>query len=121
MELNCDNCDQILEKYLCDMPEEWRIPIITSICESLTRADCEDVSKCETLTSLSAFSRTSDTVSFSFSDETGEIFTRSFEIPKTQTLSAVLPYCLASQEDWDNMTFLERLEALIDIRCACCD
>lgn len=124
MLLSCDNCELVLAKYLCDMPDIWRKAIVKVICKSLYDAtlDCEDIKECQTLTSLSAFTQTKDQICVEFKNERGEISKRCFVFPGIMdtALQDVDPWCIASAEEWVLMTYAEKVQAIIDYRCECC-
>ena len=58
MKVTCSNCEEIVEKYLCDIPHSWRVQISKVLCETITQdftMGCPEVQECETLTTLSNF------------------------------------------------------------------
>jgi len=126
MEVNCLNCKEKLSIYLCDIPEKWRDQIVTSLCLAIeadnTTLDCKDVDDCFYTANLSAFTRDGILISISYTDENQEIVTRSFNFTQLieSSMEGLDPKCIASQEDWDNMTYIEKIQAIIDYKCICC-
>ena len=123
--MNICNCKKDLEAYLCDIPAEWREGIVNALC--YVYADtCEDdvcvgIKECETLTFLSPFSVQDDTISISYKSEK-YTSTKSFDLIPVidNTLDTVDPFCLTTDEEWADLSFVERLELLISKRCECC-
>jgi len=119
MNINCENCNEVFSKYLCDIPSKWRDQIVTALCKAVEEKytiACADVKKCETLTSLSSFTVSGSEVSITFKDENGVSWVRTFDMNDliSSSLDAVDPKCVASQEDWDSWTFTERVQAIIN-------
>lgn len=124
MKITCQNCEQVISEYLCDVPSQWRTQIAKAICANLNEQqslDCEAVRNCETVTTLSAFSIEGTQVCITYMDEDRESFTRCFDWQDIQNtiLDDVDPKCITSQEIWDEMTFTERIQAIIDYACTC--
>lgn len=134
MNLDC-NCAEQLSAYLADIPSEWRTQIINAICDNLGGDDSnpggdnggdittnEVVKYCETTKTLSAFTQTSDSVSFIFTDENGVEWVREFKYTTLleNSLDGVDPKCIMSQESWDLLTFENKLQAVLDYKCICC-
>ena len=122
--ITCNNCEQVVSEYLCDLPSEWRKQITKVICQTLTSQttiDCEDIKNCETVTSLSGFSVQGTEVCITYKDEKGISFVRCFNWNDVQnsTLDDVDPRCITSQEIWDDMSYAERIQAIIDFACDC--
>ena len=122
--ITCNNCEQVISEYLCDLPLEWRKQITKVICKTLssqTTINCDDVQKCETLTSLSGFTINGSEVCITYKDEKGISFKRCFDWGDVQnsTLDDVDPKCITSQEIWDAMSYTERIQAIIDFACDC--
>ncbi len=125
MNLNCQNCVATLSEYLCDVPSEWREKIVKVICDGLqseSSAACEDLVACQTVTKLSAFEKSTDSISISYTDEKGKKFKRSFSFVDLLNTAAneVDPKCVASQDDWNSWTLQEKLNAVIEKDCDCC-
>lgn len=76
---NCISCKEELKAKLASIPSEWREVIATAICENKQTVTCEDLTDCETLTSLSAFSVVGDNVCISYKDENGVTVQRCFD------------------------------------------
>jgi len=123
IDITCNNCEQVVSQYLCDLPSEWRTQMTKVICDALGNQsfDCTDVKSCETLTSLSAFTVIGSQVCITYKDEKGISFERCFDWEDAQnsTLDNVDPRCITDQETWDAMTFPERIQAIIDYACDC--
>lgn len=140
MNLTC-NCEEQLEVYLCDIPHEWKRSIIRAICDNNTGGgdgngtgpgdsdgdgipdDVEDlIENCETVKTISSFTQTSDSITFTFTDEHGNVFVRSFKFTDLieASLDGVDPKCLMSQEAWLALTHEEKLQAIFDYKCTCC-
>lgn len=118
------NCHKDLHAYLCDIPFEWRDPIVKALCLILSEqpSECQGVSDCETLTFLYSFSINGNILSIQFKDEDGQLTTSSIDI--TTALNDVLddvdPKCIMSVEAWQALSFEEKLQAIIDAQCDCC-
>lgn len=118
--ITCNNCEELMQKYLCDLPFEWRYQISKVICKYLNKEEsikCSEVKKCETLTSLSAFTVNGDEVCIDYKDENGQTVHRCFNMSDAGlTLNS---QCIMAQEDWDLLTWPEQIQALIDYVCEC--
>lgn len=112
-----------MSKYLCDVPSKWREQIIKVICDKIAPTDdeCEKFKECETVTKLSAFSVDGSEVCVTYTDENGIEFTRCFDMQTAlnSSLDNIDPMCIASQEDWDSWTFIERVQAIVSFGCTC--
>lgn len=120
MKITCNNCEEVIQGYLCDLPSEWRSQIAAVICKFLnhsTSVSCSDVKKCETLTSLSAFSINGSQVCIDYTDENGVVNHRCFDM--TQVGLNLNPKCIMSQQAWDALTWEQQIQAIIDYRCTC--
>lgn len=119
------NCHKDLEKYLCDVPDQWREGIVKALCyvfdDKCEDDECEGVKDCETTTFLSDFTVEGNEVSISYTNERNTR-TLSFDVVELidNALDIVDPKCLASIEDWAEMTYVERLQLLLDAQCECC-
>lgn len=127
MKIDCSNCEQVLNKYLCDLPTSWRGQLVDVICKGICddfSFKCEDVENCETLTSISDFTKTGDKISISFVDEEKKSFTRAFDISTilNNALNTVDPKCMMSQQDWNKLSYKSKLQAIInyEAECKCC-
>lgn len=122
--MDCFECNKLLSRYLMDVPEKWRVPMVDVICNNLIsrELDCPDITKCETLTTLTAFTFKGNVVEISYINETGLPLTRSFDFSSLldSSLKGVDPKCLMSQEDWDALTYTEQIQAIVTFRCDCC-
>lgn len=120
MKITCNNCEDVIQGYLCDLPSEWRKQIAYVICKFLnpaTSISCSDVKKCETLTSLSAFSVNGNEICIDYKDENGVTVHRCFNI--AQIGLTLDPKCIMSQQAWDALTWEEQIQAIIDYACSC--
>jgi hypothetical protein len=116
--------EQILQ-YLDALPQKWAEQIAELLCqidEDRDDVDCQTVKDCETVTSLSDFTVSGTTVSIKYTDENGTQVTRSFDAGAivNGTLDDLDPNCLASAEEWNSLSYDERIQLLIDAHCACC-
>lgn len=123
MKITCSNCNEVISKYLCDIPSAWREQMVKVICDKIaaTDDDCDKFKECETVTKLSAFSVSGGEVCITYTDEDGVEFTRCFTIENTlnSVLDDIDPMCIASQEDWDSWTYKERIQAIVTFACTC--
>jgi hypothetical protein len=124
MRVSC-NCTEVLEKYLCDIPSKWRTQIITTICNSIDEdkdLNCEEVAKCETLTTFSAFTMVGNIISITYRDEEGIEWVRSFDFTSiiSNPVINVDSKCIAPQDTWDSWTYQQQIQALVDYDCNCC-
>lgn len=120
MKITCNNCEELIGKYLCDLPSEWRTQIAKVICKFINPTvplNCDDVKKCETLTTLSAFTVDGSEVCITYTDENGQSHERCFSISDIKP--QLDPKCIMSQEDWDLLTWEEQIQAIIDYACDC--
>jgi hypothetical protein len=120
------NCHKDLSIILCDIPYEWRKGIVDALCLLLNSPSetelCKVVKECETRTNLSPFLLNGAILSVSFKDEKERVLTRTLDIQPLieASLDDIDPSCLMSQEDWDNLTYEERIQSVIDSICSCC-
>ncbi len=118
------NCNLDLDAYLCDIPHEWREGIVKALCLTLQSVNlgCTPIKKCETLTSLSGFTLQGGQLSITYKDENGYLNTSDVDLSLSieDSLDEIDPSCLMSQEDWDDLTNLERIQAILDAHCNCC-
>ncbi len=120
MKITCNNCEDVIGGYLCDLPSEWRKQIANVICKFLNPTvplNCTDVKKCETLTTLSAFSISGSQVCIDYTDENGSTVHRCFNMAEVGL--NLDPKCIMSQEDWDVLTWEQKIQAIIDYSCSC--
>lgn len=118
--------EEQIKLYLEPLPSEWRDKLTKLLCEinnSRQKPDCDDFKECETLTSLSDFEVQGTTVSVKYKDEKSVTYTRSFDIAQAMnnSLDGLQPKCLASQVEWDALSYQQRLQLLIDKQCDCCE
>lgn len=121
------NCHLDLDKYFCDIPVDWRTGIINALCftlNSFPTFNCDMITNCETLTTLSGFTLNDDILSFSYKNEKNQISTRSIDLKPVfnELLNDIDPLCLMSSESWALLTFSEKLQVIIDgvSDCGCC-
>lgn len=122
----CTPCEEQLASYLQAVPSKWRDQLILVLCQ--IKADklapsCDEVKNCETLTSLSEFEIEGTTASITYKDEDSVSYTRSLDISLilNNLLNDVEPGCLMSEEDWLNLNFVDKFQAIVDAHCECCD
>lgn len=114
-----------IESYLSALPSKWKAQLTEVLCEiyeSRQTPTCEDVKKCETLTTLSDFSVTDGQVCITYKDEKGVSFQRCFTVDSILNgqLDDIQPGCLTDETTWSNLSFAERIQLLIDAHCDCC-
>jgi hypothetical protein len=121
--------DSVFKQQIKDMldalPSKWADQLATILCqikEDKESVDCNKVKECETVTSLSDFTVSGTTVSIKYTDENGTQVTRSFDAGTVVngTLDDLDPNCLASAEEWNSLSYDQRIQLLIDAHCACC-
>jgi hypothetical protein len=115
---------QLLE-LLNALPSKWADQLADVLCqikEDKESVDCEKVKGCETVTSLSDFTVSGTTVSIKYTNENGVQVTRSFDagVVVNGSLDDLDPNCLATPEEWNSLSYDERIQLLIDAHCACC-
>src|SRR6476469_2569042 len=116
MEINCINCQEKLGIYLADVPYQWRTQIINAICENLeVDLDCKSAKNCQHRASLSAIVYKNGVISITYVDEFNESFVRTFEVKTIMdgTMTGLDPKCIATQQDWDAMGYLQKIQAVI--------
>lgn len=122
--MNICNCFTDLQALFCDIPEKWKKGITEALCYVLSNKPslCECFDKCETVTYLSPFTLNGSLLSISYTNEKGQIKTSSVDISDIieNVLDDVDPKCLMTQEEWDELSFDERFEAIITGVCTCC-
>lgn len=111
--------------YLESLPSKWKNQLSLILCEiksSKQQPSCADVKSCETLTTLSPFSVDGTVVSIRYKDEKGVEVTRSFDTLDiiNNILNELDPNCLATEEQWLDLTPVEKFQLLIDDHCGCC-
>jgi hypothetical protein len=122
------NCKDVINALLPSLPDDWREKLTCLVCEEILQVynlECEDVRDCETVTSLSDFTFTDNQLSITYVDENDVSITRNI------TISAMLnddpmdliepPSCVASVEDWINMSHSQKWQAVIDELCDSCE
>lgn len=125
MSITCDNCEQTVGAYLCDIPENWRCQMITAICQTIARPyvfSCSDVKACETVTQLSNFTVNGNVITISFVNENQQEQSLSFDFTTLidTSLDGLDPMCLGTQNQWDQWSHIERVQAIITNICAIC-
>jgi hypothetical protein len=116
---------QQIKDMLDALPSKWADQLATILCqikEDKESVDCNKVKECETVTSMSDFTVSGTTVSIKYTDENGTQVTRSFDAGAVVngTLDDLDPNCLASPEEWNSLSYDQRIQLLIDAHCACC-
>lgn len=118
------NCHIDLDKLLCDIPHEWRKGIVDSLCFALRPKEitCENIKKCETLTFLSDFTIQDGNLSVYYINENGTKHTSVVNLNSTieNALDEIDASCLMDQEEWNTLSNLERMAAIVDLLCPCC-
>lgn len=81
--------------------------------------DCEEVKRCETVTSLSAFTITGTKACTTFIDERGIEIERCFDVSVllNKVLENVDPKCVATEQEWDNFDFAGKIQAIVNKAC----
>jgi hypothetical protein len=115
-----------IEKYLSSLPEKWKDELVQILClikEGKQEPDCNTVKECETVTTLSDFTVNGTTISIQYKNEAGVTVTRSFDAETiiNEVLDDIDPACLATEEEWESLTFLQRMQLLVDKQCSCCN
>ena len=123
--MDCKTCEQQLNEYLSAVPSKWRDQLVGVLCDiklDKQKPDCESVTDCETLTTLSDFSIEGTVASITYTDENSVSYTRSFDIALVlnNLINETDPNCLATEEDWLNLSFSEKIQLLIDAECENC-
>lgn len=121
---------------LCDIPFVWRDAIVRALNCVLsvsrnTTETCDSVKDCETLTQFQPIQKVGNIVTFSYKDEKGVTYNRSINIETVfdNLLEDIDPKCLMLQEEWDVLTYKEKLAAIYEKACCvqsqnnpdCCD
>jgi hypothetical protein len=113
-----------LSALLCNIPANWRDSIVTALtCILSLRRDgdstCDGVKECETLTAFQPITVTGNTITFSYRDEKGVTYNRNIDITTVinNLLNGVDAACLMDQEDWEALTFVEKLDAIYAKAC----
>jgi hypothetical protein len=122
----CTPCEQELSALLPSLPSKWRDQLVSVLCEiraQQTTEGCEKVKECETVTSLSGFTLSGSSACIEYTNEAGVTVERCFDISSilNNTMNDIIPSCVSSQEEWDAMTYLQRIQSWIDAHCECCD
>jgi hypothetical protein len=120
MKITCNNCEELMQKYLCDLPSAWSKQMAKVICKFINPTvplDCNSVKNCETLTSLSAFTVDGSEVCITYTDENGTAVTRCFDMNDVGL--DLDPKCIMDQEDWDLLSWRDQIQAIIDYACTC--
>lgn len=113
-----------IETYLSVLPSEWKDKLTSILCEinEGSSVNCDQVKDCETLTSLSQFSVQGTSVSITYTDENETSYERSFDIGQIldSELGELDPGCLTDSTTWNNLSYSEKIQLLIDKHCDCC-
>ena len=113
------DCVKNIIDMLTSVPLKWAEMIACNICNLVCNGDpsCEEITDCQTLTSLSDFTVAGNKVCFTYVDERGIHITRCFTIPDNDMYNAD-GTCLT--EDWFNIDKTAKWQAIIDKACDCC-
>lgn len=87
VDLTSLTCKQYFSNILTGINCSWKQQLIEALCTAYsipTELTCEQVHNCETITSLSEFTSEDGTICIDFTDETGTIFTRCFELDDSE-------------------------------------
>jgi len=126
MNINCKNCNNDVENYLSLLPSKWRKKIAEIVCKYIIctkqSINCEDFKGCETITSISEFSQNGTELCISYTDEQGVTVERCYDFSSTinYTIDDVDQGCLATDEEWANMSYVERMQLIVDRACQDC-
>lgn len=110
---------------LCDIPSQWRDAISEALNCALNfvshvdvSATCEGVKDCESVTSFFT-SITDNNVSVKYVNEKNITTISNLDLTEAinNALDAVDPKCLMTQEEWDALTYEERLDAIFAKVC----
>ena len=121
--MSCVNIPKEYSDLLDSIPSKWReqlLAFFVKIKDETSLATCESLKACETLTSLSEFTIEGTNVCVTFTDESGVEITRCFDASQVlnNSLYNVDPKCIATQESWRNMTFAQKMQAIVDKICS---
>jgi hypothetical protein len=115
-----DNCTEKISKKLAILPPSMREGLVKTICDAFKDRDlnCDD---CEIVKIISPFYIDQDGICVSFRDENNEYSTSCFGINDilTQLTMDVSPGCLMEQEEWNALSFPDRVQAIMNYRCTC--
>ena len=127
MNVNCKNCKEDIKSYLTNLPKSWADQVADIVCKYIVcdkdHIDCEEFKDCETLTELSNFSIQEDgQVCIQYKDELGVTVTRCFTLDQiiNNKFNDIQPNCLTDLTTWNNLTFSEKIQLLIDKVCEDC-
>lgn len=124
--MDCKECEKQLTEYLAEVPSKWREQLISVLCQIKTdkqALDCQVVKDCETITSLSEFTVDGSITSIVYTDENDVSYTRTFDVSSIldNLMNTIDPSCLMSEEDWLNLNFVGKFQAIVDAHCECCE
>lgn len=116
-------CD--LEEILSVLPSKFRdaiIEILLEIQNEIVSVDCDTVTECETLTSLSEFTQEGTQICITYTDEDGVSTERCFDIETTinEQLEQVDAGCITTPTLWNQMSLTDKFQSIIDTICSCC-
>lgn len=115
---------QQIEEYLSDIPSKWKNQLVQLLCEikeEKVELDCNIVKDCETLTTLSNFTISGETVCITYTGEDSVPVNRCFSLSEIIKQSLDLdPNCLTDETTWSNLTLSQQIQLLIDSHCDCC-
>jgi hypothetical protein len=121
--MSCTEIPKEYQDFLESVPTKWREQILAfliKIKQEATSINCGNVKDWETTTSLSPFTIEGTSVCITFTDEKGVETKRCFDASSilSDALYNVDPKCIATQESWRNMTFAQKMQAIIDKICS---
>lgn len=114
-----------IQSLLTSLPSSWRDQIVAAIAAAVANkkvADCDAVKQCEVVTTLSDFTVNGTTVSISYTDENEVTYDRSFDLSLmlNSLLDGIDPACVATPTEWSNMTWAQRMGAIVAYTDNCC-
>lgn len=121
------NCVKQVTDELSSLPKVWAEKLACNICnlvdtedECSTTTDCDDIKDCQTVTVLSDFTVTENTVCISFNDERGVKVTRCFDASLyTDEINYTDGICINPL--WGTLSATDKWQAIIDKVCYCCN
>lgn len=111
--------------YLEGLPSKWKEQLTTILCQIIAdkeQPDCDKMRECETTTTLSPFTISGTTVSITYINEDSVQVIRSFDINEVleRSLNELDPSCLTDETTWSNLSYIEKIQLMIDAHCNCC-
>lgn len=124
--MSCKDCLIRMEAILKGIPEEWRKQIAMALCEAQGDPGAVDESTVkanETHTYFSQFTLTGNNLCISYTNEAGVTVNRCVDITSVfnTVLNQVDPLCVIPQGDWTASDLQNKVQALVDKQCDCCN